>query len=301
MKGVILAGGLGSRLRPLTSVTNKHLLPVYDKPMIYYPICTLMLAGVTDFLIITTPQDKDAYRRLLGDGSDWGVKFSYKEQESPDGLAQAFILGEDFVGNDSCALILGDNIFHGHGIAKTLRNAAARDSGATVFGYPVGDPERFGVVEIDADGRPVSIEEKPQNAKSNLALPGLYFFDSQVVEHAKKVTPSDRGELEITDVLRSYMKDQQLHVEHLGRGIMWIDCGTHESLINASEYIVSIERNQNLKVCCPEEIAFFLGLIDVEQLKRLAECALATPYNRYLLKLAERGKVVHAPPREESS
>lgn len=284
-KGIVLAGGSGTRLHPLTTVISKQLMPVYDKPMIYYPISTLMLAGIKDILIISTPLELPRFRALLGTGKAWGVNFSYVEQPSPDGLAQAFLLGEEFIGDDHCALVLGDNLYYGHDLQLSLTNANKQTSGATVFGYHVTDPERYGVVDFDDDWKALSIEEKPKKPKSNYAVTGLYFYDNQVVELAKQVKPSHRGELEITDLNNLYLEQGKLRVELMGRGSAWLDTGTIDSLLDASNFIAAIEKRQGLKICCPEEIAYRKGFIDAAQLKKLAKPLLKSGYGKYLSKL----------------
>ncbi|MBQ9354834.1 MAG: glucose-1-phosphate thymidylyltransferase RfbA [Clostridia bacterium] len=292
MKGIILAGGSGTRLYPLTMVTSKQLLPVYDKPMIYYPLSTLMLAGIRDILIISTPTDLPNFERLLGDGSDYGINLSYKVQPSPDGLAQAFLIGEDFINGDSCAMVLGDNIFYGNGLKTNLRAAAERENGATVFGYYVDDPERFGIVEFDKDGKAISIEEKPKNPKSNYCVTGLYFYDNRVVDFAKKVKPSARGELEITDLNKLYLEDGSLNVVTLGRGYAWLDTGTMDALSEATEYVKVVENRQGIMISAVEEIAYLNGWISKEKLLESAQKYGKSPYGEHLKRVAD-GKYLY--------
>lgn len=287
MKGIILAGGSGTRLHPITLGISKQLIPVYDKPMVYYPLSTLMLAGITDILLISTPQDTPRFEQLLGDGSQWGINLSYAVQPSPDGLAHSFLIGEDFIDGDACALVLGDNLFFGNDLPRSLTNGAMEPKGATVFAYRVNDPERYGVVEFDAQGSAISLEEKPSKPKSRYAVTGLYFYDSDIVNVAKSIKPSARGELEITDVNKHYLEQGKLNVITMGRGTAWLDTGTFDSLLEASSFIETLEKRQGLKVSCPEEIAWRQGLIDVDQLKALAEPLIKSGYGEYLLRLID--------------
>ena len=285
MKGIILAGGSGTRLYPLTTAVNKQLLPIYDKPMIYYPLATLMIAGIKEILVITTPNDLHLYKRLLKDGSHLGIKIEYAIQEEPKGLAQAFLIGEEFIGKDSVCLILGDNVYHGHGLTSLLSRCSQLNEGAIVFGYKVHDPERYGIVEFDKDNKVVSIEEKPEHPKSKYAVTGLYFYDNKVVEYAKQITPSKRGELEITDINNLYLKAGKLEVEKFSRGIAWLDTGTYDSLLEASAYIRTLEKRQNCQICCPEEIAYIRGYINKNQLLELAQPLMKNSYGKYLCDL----------------
>ncbi|MGN6314577.1 MAG: glucose-1-phosphate thymidylyltransferase RfbA [Rhodanobacteraceae bacterium] len=290
-KGIILAGGSGTRLYPVTQAISKQLLPVYDKPMIFYPLSVLMLAGIREVLVINTPHEQEMFRRLLGNGSQWGIKIEYAVQPSPDGLAQAFLIGREFIAGQPSCLILGDNIFYGHGLTELLQRASARARGATVFGYWVRDPERYGVAEFDESNRVIGIEEKPAKPKSNYAVTGLYFYDERVCDFASRLKPSARGELEITDLNRCYLEDGSLMLEQLGRGYAWLDTGTHESMMDAGNYIATVENRQGLKVCCPEEIAFQSGWIDAQQVRELARPLAKTGYGQYLLQMIEQGVV----------
>lgn len=296
-KGIILAGGAGTRLYPITQVVSKQLLPVYDKPMIYFPLSTLMLARIRDILVITTPQDQSLFQALLQDGSHLGIRITYAVQPEPEGLAQAFLIGREFLAGEGCALILGDNLFYGEALSQHLNRAASRSEGATIFAYRVKDPGRYGVVGFDADGRPTSLEEKPSRPRSNYAVTGLYFYDGEVVEMASRLKPSARGELEITDVNRLYLEREQLHVERLGRGFAWLDTGTQESLLQAASFMETVEQRQGLKICCPEEIAYRMGFIDGDGLRRLGEGLSQSEYGRYLLSVLEAAPGLDGPAR----
>ncbi len=292
MKGIILAGGKGTRLYPLTIGVSKQLLPVYDKPMVYYPLSMLMLAGIREILVITTPDDQSQYKRLLEDGSQWGMQFSYEIQDKPRGLADAFIVGEDFIGDDPAALILGDNIFYGHGLPDILRKAAKLEKGAVIFAYPVNDPERYGVVEFDDQGQALSLQEKPKKPRSSFAVPGIYFYDNHVVEYAQSLQPSQRGEIEITDLNKIYLVKKELHVEQLGRGIAWLDAGMHHSLLQASNFVQAVEERQGMMISCPEEIAYRMGFINAKELMELARGFNGNRYGQYLMRLAKEGKEI---------
>jgi glucose-1-phosphate thymidylyltransferase len=291
-KGILLAGGSGTRLHPLTQSISKQLLPVFDKPMVYYPLCALMLAGIREILLITTPHDQPLFENLLGNGQQWGIEIEYAVQPEPNGLAEAFIIGKDFVADQPSCLVLGDNIYYGHGFQQSLETANQQEQGATVFGYWVSDPERYGVVEFDAEGKAIGVEEKPKHPKSNYAITGLYFYDQQVTEMAASLQPSARGELEITDLNRIYLQQNQLQVERLGRGIAWLDTGTHRSLMQASNFIQTIEERQGLKVCCPEEIAYTAGWIDANQLQKIADQLSKNEYGQYLYSILKQGRPV---------
>ncbi len=290
MKGIILAGGSGTRLYPVTRAVSKQLIPIYDKPMIYYPLSVLMMSGIKEILIISTPEDLPRFENLFEDGSRWGLSFSYAEQPKPEGLAQAFVIGEEFIGDDNVCLVLGDNLFYGHGMIEKLRSAAERKKGASVFGYWVNDPERYGVVSFDSDGVAIDIEEKPEKPKSNFAVTGLYFYDNQVIDIAKNLKPSKRGEYEITDVNKAYLEMNQLNVEKMGRGIAWLDTGTHDSLNQASSFIETVEKRQGLKIACIEEIAYLMGYIDADQVRELAAPLMKNNYGKYLLRMLDQGR-----------